>query len=151
MSTPTALSGRLSTNICTPKKHSSATDVSAKNSSSKSLFFFKLIHSFFRAANGNQKQETNKPGKYSKKYRDTKDELANRDENGGLKFVYPYGATINVRKPSYSLLSSGPISFPANRPVAAFYMSLKRGKLLLIGSMNFFHDDFFEKEDNQKI
>ena len=30
-------------------------------------------------------------------------------------------------------------------------MSLKRGKLFLIGSMNFFHDDFFEKEDNQKI
>ena len=49
------------------------------------------------------------------------------------------------------MLSSGPISFPANRPVAAFYMSLKRGKLFLIGSMNFFHDDFFEKEDNQKI
>jgi len=30
-------------------------------------------------------------------------------------------------------------------------MSLKRGKLFLIGSMQFFHDDFFEKEDNQKI
>jgi len=30
-------------------------------------------------------------------------------------------------------------------------MSLKRGKLFLIGSINFFHDDFFEKEDNQKI
>ena len=77
--------------------------------------------------------------------------MANRDEHGGLKFVYPYGATINVRKPSYSLLSSGPISFPANRPISAFYMSLKRGKLFLIGSMQFFHDDFFEKEDNQKI
>jgi len=110
-----------------------------------------LSEDLVKAANGTQQKETNKPGKYSKKYRDTKDELANRDENGGLKFVYPYGATINVRKPSYSLLSSGPISFPANRPVAAFYMSLKRGKLFMIGSMNFFHDDFFEKEDNQKI
>jgi len=77
--------------------------------------------------------------------------LANRDENGGLKFVYPYGSTINVRKPSYSLLSSGPISFPANRPIGAFYMSLKRGKLFIIGSMQFFSDEFFEKEDNQKI
>ena len=65
--------------------------------------------------------------------------------------MYPYGATINVRKPSYAFLSSGPISFPANRPVGAFYMSLKRGKLVIVASMQFFHDDFFEKEDNQKI
>lgn len=105
----------------------------------------------YRSANGVKEKEENKPGKYSKKYRDTKDDLAHRDENGGLKFVYPYGATINVRKPSYSLLSSGPISFPANRPLASFYMSLKRGKLFIIGSMQFFHDEFFEKEDNQKI
>ena len=105
----------------------------------------------YRSANGGKEKEENKPGKYSKKYRDTKDDLAHRDENGGLKFVYPYGATINVRKPSYSLLSSGPISFPANRPLASFYMSLKRGKLFIIGSMQFFHDEFFEKEDNQKI
>jgi len=110
-----------------------------------------LSEELVKATTGATEPEVNKPGKYSKKYRDTKDELANRDEHGGLKFVYPYGATINVRKPSYSLLSSGPISFPANRPISAFYMSLKRGKLFLIGSMQFFHDDFFEKEDNQKI
>lgn len=30
-------------------------------------------------------------------------------------------------------------------------MSLKRGKLFVMGSMQFIHDDFFEKEDNQKI
>ena len=30
-------------------------------------------------------------------------------------------------------------------------MSPKRGKLFVIGSMNFFEDEFFEKEDNQKI
>lgn len=106
-----------------------------------------------KTANGKNKAEddANKPGKYSKKYRDTKDELANRDENGGLKFVYPYGATINVRKPSQAILSSGPISFPANRPIAAFYVSPRRGKLFIVGSMQFFSDEFFEKEDNQKI
>jgi intraflagellar transport protein 52 len=105
-----------------------------------------------KAANGSQmKEDGNKPGKYSKKYRDTKDDLANRDEHGGLKYVYPYGATINVRKPSHAILSSGPISFPANRPTAAFYVSPKRGKLFIIGSMQFFSDEFFEKEDNQKI
>ena len=65
--------------------------------------------------------------------------------------MYPYGATINVRKPSYPILSSGPISFPANRPVGAFYISPRRGKLFILGSMSFFSDEFFEKEDNQKI
>ena len=123
----------------------------ASKVSNRTTNLFIILILKYRSANGVKEKEENKPGKYSKKYRDTKDDLAHRDENGGLKFVYPYGATINVRKPSYSLLSSGPISFPANRPLASFYMSLKRGKLFIIGSMQFFHDDFFEKEDNQKI
>jgi len=102
-----------------------------------------------KSANGKMdKGEENKPGKYSKKYKDTKDELANRDEHGGLKFVYPYGCTINVRKPAQTLLSSGPISFPANRPTTAFYVSPKKGKLMIMGSMQFYSDEFFEKEDN---
>ena len=74
-------------------------------------------------------------GKFAKRYRDTKDDLTSREENGGLKFVYPYGSTLNVRKPSFPILSSGPVSYPANRPVAAFYMSPKRGKLFVMGSM----------------
>ena len=110
-----------------------------------------LNEELVKAANGGTKDDGTKPGKYSKKYRDTKDDLAHRDENGGLKFVYPYGSTINVRKPSYACLSSGPISFPANRPVGAFYISPRRGKLFVLGSMQFFSDEFYEKEDNQKI
>lgn len=128
--------------------------------------FFKYLHpkeafvgngclntELVRAAEGkaNQDDEKKQPGMYSKKYKDTKDELENRDENGGLKFVYPYGCTINVRKPAQPLLSTGPISFPANRPAAAFYTSPRKGKLVIIGSMQFFSDEFFEKEDNQKI
>jgi intraflagellar transport protein 52 len=30
-------------------------------------------------------------------------------------------------------------------------MSPKRGKLFVMGSMQFLEDEFFEKEDNQKI
>lgn len=100
-----------------------------------------------RAAHGRQKEEE-KPGKFSKRYRDTKDELQGLNENGGLSFVYPYGASMNVRKPSFPLLSSGPISYPPNRPITAFYQSPKRGKLVCMGSMRFFEDEFFEKEDN---
>ena len=49
--------------------------------------------------------------------------MVERDENGGLKFVYPYGSTLNVSRPAVPILSSGPISFPANRPIGAFYTS----------------------------
>jgi intraflagellar transport protein 52 len=76
-----------------------------------------------RVAKGEAKSGEQKQGKYAKRYKDTKDELAERDENGGLKFVYPYGSTLNVRKPAVPILSSGPISFPPNRPIGAFYKS----------------------------
>jgi intraflagellar transport protein 52 len=56
-----------------------------------------------------------------------------------------------VLKPSQPILSSGPISYPANRPIAAFHINKKRGKLLVLGSIRMFDDEFFEKEDNQKI
>ena len=126
--------------------------------------FFKYLHpkeayvgngclnkELVRVAKGETKKGDQKQGKYAKRYRDTKDDLGERDENGGLKFVYPYGSTLNVHKPAVPILSSGPISFPANRPVGAFYTSAKKGKLFVLGSIKFFHDEFFEKEDNQKI
>jgi intraflagellar transport protein 52 len=107
------------------------------------------LNYYYRVAHGRPKDNDSKgQGKYAKRYKDTKDELASKDENGGVKFVYPYGSTLNVRKPSFPILSSGPISYPANRPIAAFYMSPKRGKLFVMGSMMFFEDEFFEKEDN---
>lgn len=40
-----------------------------------------------------------------------------------LSFLYPYGATLNVQKPAVPLLSSGSVSYPLNRPVAAIYVS----------------------------
>lgn len=102
----------------------------------------------FRVAQGKPKEVNEGKAKYAKRYRDAKDDLVSKDENGGLQFIYPYGASLNVRKPSFPILSSGPVSFPSNRPLAAFYMSPKRGKLFVMGSMMFFEDEFFEKEDN---
>lgn len=40
---------------------------------------------------------------------------------GGLSFVYPYGATMTVQSPAHPVLSSGPISYPLNRPVAGVW------------------------------
>ena len=40
-----------------------------------------------------------------------------------LQFVYPYGATLNIAKPSTAVLSTGSACIPVNRPVLAFYKS----------------------------
>lgn len=42
-------------------------------------------------------------------------------DGGGLTFVYPYGATMTVQVPAHPVLSSGPISYPLNRPVAGVW------------------------------
>lgn len=69
-----------------------------------------------------------------------------------LNFVYPYGATMNVKEPSIPVLSSGSVSFPLNRPVAAFYTHPHSGgKLAVLGSPTMFSDAYVDKEDNFKI
>jgi len=74
------------------------------------------------------------------------------DENGGLTFLYPFGATLNIQSPAYGFLGSGPLSYPSNRPVAgAFVHPQSKGKLVVIGSVDMFNDEYFEKEENQKI
>ena len=40
---------------------------------------------------------------------------------GKLPFVYPYGASLSVERPARPLLSSGPVSYPLNRPIAAMW------------------------------
>jgi intraflagellar transport protein 52 len=69
-----------------------------------------------------------------------------------LSFVYPYGATLTVEKPAIPLLSSGYISYPVNRPVAALYKSkTDLGRVSVIGSVHMFEDKWIDKEDNAKI
>lgn len=70
----------------------------------------------------------------------------------GLEFVYPHGATLNVQKPATCLLSSGFISYPLNRPLAAMCEARKgRGRLLVVGSAQMFADDWITKEENTKL
>jgi len=76
-----------------------------------------------------------------------------KHDNAGLNFVYPFGATLNVQKPSFPLLSSGPISYPMNRPLCATFMDSKnhQSKVVVIGSVKMFDDEYIDKEDNAKI
>lgn len=75
-----------------------------------------------------------------------------------LAFVYPYGSTLGIQKPARSILSSGPISYPMNRPLAAIWESetvaevgAQRGRLVVIGSVEIFGDDWIDKEENSKL
>merc|ERR1719230_493211 len=62
-------------------------------------------------------------------------------------FVYPYGATLSVQKPAVPVLSSGPISYPLNRPLCAAAEAGK-GRLLVLGSVRFVDDDYIDAEKN---
>ncbi|CAK1591233.1 unnamed protein product [Parnassius mnemosyne] len=67
-------------------------------------------------------------------------------------FVYPYGATLTVKKPAAAILSSSDVCYPVKRPVAALYTSDKSGgKLFVIGSGHFFADQYLESECNDFI
>jgi intraflagellar transport protein 52 len=69
-----------------------------------------------------------------------------------ISFVYPFGATINVQKPAIPILSSGATSYPFNRPIGACYVTPNgKGKLVVIGSVQLFSDQYIEKEENGKL
>jgi intraflagellar transport protein 52 len=74
-----------------------------------------------------------------------------------MPFVYPYGASLNVQRPAIPILSSGSISYPMNRPITAMWEAetvaagSQRGRLVVIGSVEMFGDDWLDKEENGKI
>ncbi|KAL0486118.1 intraflagellar transport protein 52 [Acrasis kona] len=75
---------------------------------------------------------------------------SNEDEH--LTFLYPYGATLIVEKPAIPILSSGHISYPLNRPVAAVYGSKSdKGRIAVIGSVHIFEDSYINKEENSVL
>ena len=60
------------------------------------------------------------------------------------------------------MLSSGPISYPLNRPVAGVYESPdpapaeasragKRGRVMVVSSLKLFSDEWIDKEENSKL
>mmetsp|Transcript_7828 Transcript_7828/g.14176 ORF Transcript_7828/g.14176 Transcript_7828/m.14176 type:complete len:515 (+) Transcript_7828:18-1562(+) len=82
------------------------------------------------------------------------------DSHAGLTFVYPYGSSLNVTRPSNPILSSGPISFPLNRPIGGVYEVEKAqqtadakhaGRIVLLGSAEIFGDEYIDKEENGKM
>lgn len=72
--------------------------------------------------------------------------------SSGAKFLYPYGATLNVVQPSVVALSSGSIAIPMNRPICAYHcVKNGGGKLVVLGSSRMLTDTYIEKENNDAL
>jgi intraflagellar transport protein 52 len=108
-----------------------------------------------RVANNLPKEERrNKPNNaFLSNLINVRDEEGSKEEdNGGLSFVYPFGASLNIEQPAFALLGSGPLSYPSNRPVCAAYVHPEsKGKLVVLGSAEIFCDPYFDKEENKKL
>lgn len=68
-----------------------------------------------------------------------------------MKFLYPFGATLNVVQPSVVALSSGSIAIPMNRPICAYHCVKNGGKLVVLGSSRMLTDTYIEKENNDSL
>eukprot|EP00940_MAST-03C_sp_MAST-3C-sp2_P000410 g410.t1 len=69
-----------------------------------------------------------------------------------VPFVYPYGATLEVSDDALPLLSSGFISFPMSRPIAAVSPAKKgSGSICVLGASAMFSDRFLNKEQNSIV
>jgi len=69
-----------------------------------------------------------------------------------LAFVYPNGCSLNITAPALSILSSGQISYPLNRPIAAIAKTANgKGRIACVGSLNMFGDEWLVKENNTRI
>ena len=93
---------------------------------------------------------------------DLDDTLDFNDNSENFCFVFPNGVTIDVQQPSTAILSSGPVSFPGNRPIASAWeddlmksptesIKHKRGRMIVMGSSDIFNDKWLEKEQNGKL
>jgi len=69
------------------------------------------------------------------------------DTGDKLSIAYPYGASLTVAPPATPIMTSGPLSFPANRAIGAFAQA-KKGRIVVIGSVHLFDDTYLNKADN---
>ena len=95
--------------------------------------------------------------KKTKKINLIEDEIGREDDDDDcpLKILYPFGQSIDIdpKKQNIStLFTSGKIAFPMNRPLCAVTTSKStKGKLCVLGSINFLDNSYIDKEENMKV
>jgi len=85
--------------------------------------------------------------------------ISESSPNAPLAFAYPYGCSLVVQKPAFPVLSSGPLSFPLNRPVCGLWAARtpktgeagSPGRLCLLGSSYVVQDEWIDKDENSKL
>ncbi|KAM3132992.1 hypothetical protein pb186bvf_014848 [Paramecium bursaria] len=75
--------------------------------------------------------------------------LEEQEQKETLDLLYVNGATLQVQSPAFTVLSTGPMSYPSDRPIMAINQT--KGKLVVLGSTDIFSDEYFEKENNAKL
>lgn len=85
---------------------------------------------------------------------DSSDDENNENfDKSGLTIVYPYGATLTIKRNVIPILSTGYISYPINVPIVAVHELVgsggKYGRLCVCGSHALFSDNWIGKEENQ--
>lgn len=111
-----------------------------------------LCQDLVRSASGEKKKEKEAADKLSLNITKEDHDVANIGKDaGGLEFVFPYGATLNAQKPAIPVLSSGPISYPLNRPIAAVHNKAGMGRICVVCSVRMFDDEFLELEKNRQL
>eukprot|EP00437_Effrenium_voratum_P024247 CAMPEP_0181410128 /NCGR_PEP_ID=MMETSP1110-20121109/7177_1 /TAXON_ID=174948 /ORGANISM="Symbiodinium sp., Strain CCMP421" /LENGTH=460 /DNA_ID=CAMNT_0023532661 /DNA_START=39 /DNA_END=1421 /DNA_ORIENTATION=- len=111
-----------------------------------------ICRDLVRAANGEKKKEKENNDKLALNItKEDAETVTLAKDDGGLEFVFPYGATLNAQKPAVPILSSGPISYPLNRPIGAIHNKVGMGRICVIGSVQMFGDDFLDCEKNRQL
>jgi intraflagellar transport protein 52 len=85
--------------------------------------------------------------------------ISESSPKASLAFAYPYGCSLAVQKPAYPVLSSGPLSFPLNRPVCGLWSAHtpkagsegSPGRMCVLGSSYVLQDDWVDKDENAKL
>ena len=83
---------------------------------------------------------------------DDEEEYQKESKRTGVDFVYVNGSSLTINNPANAILTSGPLTYPCNRPVCSVYQNQKSGgKLVACGSVSMFTDEYFEQEENCKL
>ena len=124
-----------------------------------------ILHPIFETFKTSDINNSRVPSRYNQlEYNDYENEEEDEDEDEDadedLAIVYPDGSTLESHPPSLPILSSGSVSFPANRPIAAIWDASttktvseqkQSGKMFVLGSSDMFANEWIKREGNQLV
>lgn len=97
-----------------------------------------------RVINGYAKEPKRQHNTFMGAKEEDEEEYQKESKRTGVDFVYVNGSSLTVKDPANAILTSGPLTYPCNRPICGVYQHQKSGgKLVVCGSVNMFIDEYF--------